>query len=614
MIEAPVHPRGIVTTYTPNALGDLLREDSPDSGSTRYEHDGAGLVIARTDARGTHERIERDALGRPTRITRTPAAGSDIAAGESRLIWDLDQIGHLARVEDASGSTDYERDAQGRILRLTQRILDDPANPTTLITRYSYTAGGRLASITYPSGLTVHYRRTASGQLSGIDTQLPGRNQPITPFISQLSWTPLGQPAAWTWFNGKRAHRSYDADARITETEHTRYQYDAAGRITQLSQDLQVEDAAAAAPGQQSTLTLQWSLEYDRRGRLTAMRREGAQSLYTWDANGNRTSAQERTRSDSDLDGDLDEADTTHTSTQSARIDPMSNRLLGITQENTRSKGNRTTAHSSTAITYGLDAAGNLTHDGLRQLRYGADNHLSAVRIHKDGEEAQVTYLNNTLGQRIFKSEPQASQTRPQAQSLGQDFIAWLKKNFAWLFEQAQRSASLGTSHTWASGPMPAWALLGQYDNGSAKGKGRSEYLWLPIEASTADTDTDTATDTATAIPIGLIRNNRRYALHSDHLGSVRRLSDEEGQTQWQWPYSAFGANPPSGPLKATAKPDKAMTAAPQLLKATSPKLELDLRYPGQMADEHSALHDNWQRQYQPLLGRYDLARVSRIP
>jgi RHS repeat-associated protein len=47
------------------------------------------------------------------------------------------------------------------------------------------------------------------------------------------------------------------------------------------------------------------------------------------------------------------------------------------------------------------------------------------------------------------------------------------------------------------------------------------------------------------------------------------------------------------------------MTAAPQLLKATSPKLELDLRYPGQMADEHSALHDNWQRQYQPLLGRY---------
>ncbi|MFZ5884279.1 MAG: RHS repeat domain-containing protein, partial [Chloroflexota bacterium] len=86
------------------------------------------------------------------------------------------------------------------------------------------------------------------------------------------------------------------------------------------------------------------------------------------------------------------------------------------------------------------------------------------------------------------------------------------------------------------------------------------------------------------------------------------RLSDEEGQTQWQWPYSAFGANPPSGPLKATAKPDKAMTAAPQLLKATSPKLELDLRYPGQMADEHSALHDNWQRQYQPLLGRYTQA------
>ncbi|MFZ5884303.1 MAG: RHS repeat-associated core domain-containing protein [Chloroflexota bacterium] len=32
------------------------------------------------------------------------------------------------------------------------------------------------------------------------------------------------------------------------------------------------------------------------------------------------------------------------------------------------------------------------------------------------------------------------------------------------------------------------------------------------------------------------------------------------------------------------------------------------MRYPGQVADEHSALHDNWQRQYQPLLGRYTQA------
>ncbi|MFO1244845.1 MAG: hypothetical protein U1E71_06635 [Ramlibacter sp.] len=83
------------------------------------------------------------------------------AAHQTVYTWDTQQTGYLARVEDASGSTAWERDAQGRVLRKTQRVNDNPANPASFVTAYSY--AGELASITYPSGLKVHYQRNAAG-------------------------------------------------------------------------------------------------------------------------------------------------------------------------------------------------------------------------------------------------------------------------------------------------------------------------------------------------------------------------------------------------------------------------------------------------------------------
>lgn len=49
-------------------------------------------------------------------------------------------------------------------------------------------------------------------------------------------------------------------------------------------------------------------------------------------------------------------------------------------------------------------------------------------------EEGGTTYLHNALGQRVFKSEPQATRYAPDEEELGSDFIAWLKKGFGWLF------------------------------------------------------------------------------------------------------------------------------------------------------------------------------------
>ncbi|MEI2813515.1 MAG: RHS repeat-associated core domain-containing protein [Burkholderiaceae bacterium] len=70
----------------------------------------------------------------------------------------------------------------------------------------------------------------------------------------------------------------------------------------------------------------------------------------------------------------------------------------------------------------------------------------------------------------------------------------------------------------------------------------------------------------------------------------------------------AFGDNKPSGILKTTTTPNNAVTqdaTTTALLRATTPTLKFNLRYPGQYFDEESNLNYNYQRSYQFGQGRY---------
>ncbi|MBK6386815.1 MAG: hypothetical protein IPF71_08415 [Rhodoferax sp.] len=75
--------------------------------------------------------------------------------------------------------------------------------------------------------------------------------------------------------------------------------------------------------------------------------------------------------------------------------------------------GTRTVSSTTTQINYGLDAAGNLTSDGLRLFEYDASNRLAKVLVSQSAEASKITYLHNALGQRVFKSEPTVAYTAP---------------------------------------------------------------------------------------------------------------------------------------------------------------------------------------------------------
>ncbi len=88
-------------------------------------------------------------------------------------------------------------------------------------------------------------------------------------------------------------------------------------------------------------------------------------------------------------------------------------------------RGTRTISAANSNVNYTLDAAGNLTSEGLRTFEYDEANRMAKAKAFKDGEEATVRYLHNAWGQRVFQGEPTSSRTLPNRETLGQGFIDW---------------------------------------------------------------------------------------------------------------------------------------------------------------------------------------------
>ena len=93
------------------------------------------------------------------------------------------------------------------------------------------------------------------------------------------------------------------------------------------------------------------------------------------------------------------------------------------------------------------------------------------------------------------------------------------------------------------------------------------DVIWQGIEP-VAQINVDGATETLTY-------------LHTDHLATPRSGTDTSGNVVWTWNSDAFGSTPTSG------------------------SVTVNLRFPGQYYDSETQLHYNWNRYYDPRIGRY---------
>lgn len=337
-VVAVSDPRGLTTAYGIDGLGRLQSQSSPDTGATSAVSDVAGNVTSVTDARGVTVTTAYDLDNRPTSVNY---GDSVVSLGYS--------AGLRTSMTDASGSTAWTRDKLGRVTAKSQ-----VTGGVTLGVSYSYLPGGRISSITYPSGQVVGFSydgaNVASITVNGVTV------------ISGVSYFPFGAPKSWTMGAIGSYGRTVDTHGRITshtsETGTRALTWDASSRLT------------AVAETGQAPRTYGW----DGLNRLTSANESVARG-YGYDLTGNRTS------------------ETRNGESYGHTVASASNRLLGSVNE-------------SGARSYVLDAVGNTTSDGTRSFAYNNAGQLTQVST-AAGVIAQYAY--NGDGRRVKKTSPQGT-------------------------------------------------------------------------------------------------------------------------------------------------------------------------------------------------------------
>ncbi|WP_223465817.1 RHS repeat-associated core domain-containing protein [Massilia soli] len=211
----------------------------------------------------------------------------------------------------------------------------------------------------------------SDGQPASLSFDAPDKAAPIA-LIKTIAYRPFGDVESWTWGNSTSSKpnlyaRKFDAEGKITgfplgfpgkNGVARTLGYDAVDRI-----------ATARHAGTATAASLDQKYFYDDLDRLTGFDSASVNQSFSYDANGNRTSAK------------------FGSNTYKYTISTTSNRL------------NSTTGPAPAKVN-AHDAAGNLISDGNIKYSYGANGRLASALA----GGITTTYHYNGLGQRVAKS------------------------------------------------------------------------------------------------------------------------------------------------------------------------------------------------------------------
>ncbi|WP_255534314.1 RHS repeat-associated core domain-containing protein [Thiohalobacter sp. COW1] len=221
-------------------------------GSTTNRYDGAGRLIASTDANGHSVGYAYDAAGNLTGLTYPD--GRTVSYG-------YDALSRLRTVTDwASRTTEYVYDPAGRL------VLQLNANGS--VVNYHYDTADRLTRLTHRrSDASVVWEQQFSLDGNGNRTQ-EVREAPLHPVSLEAGETPLGYNTERTRLQSAGSDTfAYDAEGQLTDRDGTAFAFDPAHRLVGLGADT--------------------AFHYDGAGNRLAATRSGTTTQYIHDAAGN---------------------------------------------------------------------------------------------------------------------------------------------------------------------------------------------------------------------------------------------------------------------------------------------------------------------------------------
>jgi len=335
-VDSITDARDNATEYDTNAFGEVVEEYSPDRGTITYTYDSAGNLATVSDARNKVTEYTYDDLYRVTDIEYPTDSGNEVSFTYDSC---TNGEGRLCSVTDATGTTDYDYDALGRVTQV-----EETRGALTFTTTYDYDLAGNVTDITLPSGRDIDYTLNANGQVSQVAADVDSTS---TTLASSITYLPFGPMDALTYGNSLTFSAGYDDDYYPTSRavssiySHT-YDTDNNGNITQIG-------------GTDYT--------YDALNRLK-QEDDGSTIDYTYDAVSNRLTRVEG-------------------STVTTTVPSSSNKISAV---------------GSDSYTY--DASGNITDDDTREYFWDDVGRLEEVKI---SSVTVGEYTYNAFNQRTIK-------------------------------------------------------------------------------------------------------------------------------------------------------------------------------------------------------------------
>ncbi len=308
---------------------DLLRGQTDGLGRTvSVAYDARGLPVQVQDPYGRTRFLEYDQLGRVSRqsdfrgnVTETawcadlPDEPCGIIDPLGNLVLrEFDEHGHIVSETTPLGTTTWTRDADGRVLSVT--------DPLGRVTEYTYTSAGQVTSVTDPLGQTTTYEYDSRGRLLKRTDPLGNETTFAYDYAGHLvsmrdaaggttsyTYHPNGQRATTTYPDGSTRSRTYTpfgliSEERFADSDGTTlltrtFEYDSKGFLVSVSTgDSTVTYPAHDPVGQVTAISDEttgqtFAVEYDSvTGFRSALERVDGTVRYTYDPNGNLASIQ----------------------------------------------------------------------------------------------------------------------------------------------------------------------------------------------------------------------------------------------------------------------------------------------------------------------------------
>lgn len=353
-------PSGLNTTYQYDGLSNETQLTSPDTGATAKTYDAAGNVLTATDANGNTVTYTYDANDR-----RLSASYSDAT---QNITYTYDEpnsvtgcttsypIGHLTRMVESTVITVFCYNAQGYVIQKSQTV-----SGHTDVTSYTRSPGGKILSITHPSGDQVTYSYDTDGRISGVTATTASGTSTL---VSNVTYLPFGPVSGYTLGNGQTITRTYDANYRLTDLVSPAFTLhaarDAMGDITAIG------NSTGANPATET-------YSYDPLYRLTGITEADGSSLegITYNQTGDRLN-----KTGNGL----------ATGTYSYNANTHQLVATGNAARSVDANGN-TTAISQAGSTYGFG--------------YSARNRMALAQLN---QSTVATYIYNASGERVAKT------------------------------------------------------------------------------------------------------------------------------------------------------------------------------------------------------------------